>query len=48
MTAMHEKSCLILELSLAVTGATDLPTTGAAYLLNVVWAPVSLSPKKTQ
>lgn len=48
MTAMHEKSCLILELSLAVTGATHLPTTGAAYLGNLVWAPVSLSPKKTQ
>lgn len=48
MTALHEKSCLILELSLAVTGGTHLPTTGAAYLRNVVWAPVSLSPKKTQ
>lgn len=48
MNAMHEKFCLILELRLAVTGARHLPTTGAAYLGNLVWAPVSLSPKKTQ
>lgn len=33
MNAMHDRSFFILELSLAVTGATHLPPTGTMYLL---------------
>lgn len=34
MNVMHERSCLILELSLALTGATHLPPTDKVYLCN--------------